>query len=567
MKILLSLAICLALLPVNVMATPTPLPEETDASEAANYDDTTNIENAVNHEENTTHESFAESTILASDDYQLDSPDGLGHFATASIEELHAYGDVPAYNNEPDVGSEDVLYSIDPPLPPPVITPPSYTSAAVVVIDADTGLVLYGNQHKTQMYPASVTKIMTALIVLEQIDDLQERIEFSNNAIFSIPRSSSHISMDVGETLTVYQALYGLMLSSANEVSIALAEHVSGTVEAFVEIMNRRAMSIGAVDTHFANPSGLPATNHVTTAYDMALIMREAVSHPLFVDIINTPRFDIPPTERQSDTRRLRNTNSLIHPGPYFNEWVIGSKTGWTHAAQHTLVTYAEHQGRRLIISTLKGYSGGIFRDTLALLSFGFSMPFEERLVFEAAAYSRIVPVYQEVNGEPLNIGNVTLRADSDIYFLLPIDFDIRDLRIDLSIPTRATPPILEGDPIGSLEVYVQNIRAGEVDLLAQNLVLALPTTNNDDDEPRAGGSEYAGMIPPPHPAYYPSYPSLSVYPTPVLPIESMLALAIPIAMSALTLLIGVIITIRKRRVKKTLYNKYSKYYQSYRYK
>ncbi|MCL2216588.1 MAG: serine hydrolase, partial [Defluviitaleaceae bacterium] len=218
---------------------------------------------------------------------------------------------------------------------------PQFSAEAVVLMDAKTGLVLYGHGANTPMYPASITKVMTALIVLEQSSDLNERIEFSHNSIHSIPRSSAHISMDVGETLTIYEALYGLMLRSANEVAVALAEHVAGSVEDFVDLMNRRAVALGANNTHFANACGLPRAGHVTTAYDMSLIMREAVEHPIFNEIISTVRFDIPPTERQPDVRHLLNTNQMIRPGPYFNENVVGGKTGWTTPAGNTLVTYA----------------------------------------------------------------------------------------------------------------------------------------------------------------------------------------------------------------------------------
>ena len=487
----------------------------------------------------------------------------LGHFATATIEELQAH-----YENSYYYESEaEEVPCFDPPLPPAPVPPPRYNSSSVVVMDADTGLVLYGSNHHTQMYPASITKIMTALIVIEEIQDLNERIEFSHNAIWSIPRYSSHIAMDEGETLTVYQALFGLMLSSANEVSIALAEHVSGSVEAFAEKMNTRAASLGAHNTFFVNPSGLPDEGHVTTAYDMALIMREAVRHPLFVDIMSTRRFDIPPTERQDSYRSLLNTNRMIHPGSYFNEWVIGSKTGFTNAARHTLVTYAEHKGRRLIISTLEAEAGDNFRDTLALMSFGFSMPFEERRVFEASSYIRMVPVYQNINDSPLNVGYVTLRAPEDLYFMLPADFDIRDLRYDLTIPERVTPPVEVGDELGHVVVYIQNILAGEVILTAQNAVLALPGSDEGND-PWVGGGDQLGSI---TPGYQPGgyYPGLTVYPTSLWSNENFRSLTLPIAIGIVMLAISLIavLTSRKRNKRKVHINRFVKYYGNYKYK
>ena len=483
------------------------------------------------------------------------------HYDTTNIEDLYDYDGYYYHDFEPP----EEVESFEPPLPPPIIIPPRYTSSAVVVMDADTGLVLYGSEHNTPHYPASTTKIMTALLVLEHVHDLSERIEFSYNAVFSIPRNSSHIAMDVGETLTVLEALYGLMLSSANEVSIALAEHVAGTVEEFVDLMNRRAMSLGARDTHFENPSGLPGNGHITTAYDLALIMREAVRHYVFVDIIRTLRFNIPPTERQNYSRPLLNTNRLIHPGAYYNEWVVGGKTGWTHAARHTLVTYAEKNGRRLIISTLNSEGGGTFRDTLALMSFGFSMPFEEKLVFESNIYTRRIPVYQNVDGSPLNVGYIAAQAAEDLYFMLPLGFDMRDLRFDLSIPERIIAPVLVGDVVGHVAVYLQNIRAGELDFIAKNLVLGLPTNNS---ETQAGGSQSSGLPYAPPPVGY--YPGLAAYPSPIWENEILLTIALPVAISALVIIISVLIIVISRRrqmCKVLLGNKRMRYYRSYRYK
>ena len=352
-------------------------------------------------------------------------------------------------DDNPDIYNEEYTPeesdSFEPHMPPPAIPPPRYTSASVVVIDADTGLVLYGSEHNTPFYPASITKIMTALLVLEHVTDLTERIEFSDNAIWSIPRNSSHIAMDVGETLTVYQALYGLMLSSANEVSIALAEHVAGTVEAFAQAMNLRARQLGALNTNFVNPSGLHAPGHVSTAYDMSLIMREAIQHDIFNNIISALRFDIPPTERQPDVRHLLNTNRMINPHrvSYFNEAVVGGKTGWTFDAQHTLVTYARHEGRGLIITVLRADSGQTFVDTANLIEFGLSLPFRDTIVFEAATYVRRIPVYHESEGSRRGVGYVTIQGADDLVVALPLSFNRSDLRYDLFV--HISPPGPEG--------------------------------------------------------------------------------------------------------------------------
>jgi len=435
---------------------------------------------------------------------------------------------------------------------------PEYTAEAVVLMDANTGLVLYESNGDTQMYPASITKVMTALIVLEQNSDLNERIEFSNRAVFSIPRNSSHIAMDEGETLTILEALYGLMLASANEVSLALAEHTAGSIEEFVDLMNRRAASLGAVDTHFTNPSGLPGVGHVTTAYDMSLIMREAITNPTFVEIISTNRFDIPPTERQPEIRELLNTNRMIRPGQFYSEYVVGGKTGWTNDAGNTLVTYAENGERRLIVTILRGEGTGAFTDTISLLDFGFNIPLEITTIFDEETYNVSVPVNQEIAGTQVELGRTNLRPANSLEFELPSNFDPSWLRYDLSIPETLTPPVLMGDAVGSVSVYVQNIRVGNVPLISQDAIFpyTAPTETVTDAL-----------------NYVPHYTPQSLYNYNArlnfLDNEYIITLAIPLAISLITLSISLIILLikRKRRRKSgVLHRRYARY-PDYRYR
>ena len=248
---------------------------------------------------------------------------------------------------------------------------PMYIAGSVTVMDADTGYVLYEDAQHTLRYPASITKIMTALLVLEHVEDLSEPVEFSQIAV-DLPWYAGHVGMYAGDTLPVIDALYALMLVSGNEVALALAEHVSGSIEEFVYEMNRRAYSLGAVNTRFINPCGLPGADQHTTSYDMALIMRQAVQNPMFTQIIATPHAYLPPTESRDNYRPMRNTNRLIqYDDTDFNEWVLGGKTGFTNDAQHTLVTYSEVNGRSVIISVLYvPQRGGTFSDTAVLLEY-----------------------------------------------------------------------------------------------------------------------------------------------------------------------------------------------------
>jgi len=447
----------------------------------------------------------------------------------------------------------------------PVFPSPSYSAASVVLMEASTGTVLYATNADEIKYPASITKIMTALIVLEHTTDFDERIPFSDRAIFTTPRYSSHIAMDVGETLSVYEALYGLMLSSANEVSLALAEHVAGSIEEFVDLMNRRAQTLGAKNTYFVNPSGLPGAGHVTTAHDMALIMREAIQHPLFVDIIRTRRFDIPPTERQPEVRALRNTNRLIHEGAYFNEAVVGSKTGWTNDAGHTLVTYAEQDGRRLIVSVLGGDSPGTFVDTTTLLAYGFQLPFEPRKIFDAMANVPTVPIFQTREGVRTEIGRVPLRASDNIYFDLPPEFDSSLLRYEFSIPQGLAAPIEEGAVLGSVAMYVQNFRIGSALLRAAKSVPEYVPESVVAMIPYAAGGSIAYA-----PQYYQDYYFYAGNnETFFWESEIFLTLIVPIAISVVMLIISLVVHLvkRKKRLRRKLHARYARYPEYYRYK
>jgi len=452
---------------------------------------------------------------------------------------------------------------------PALHQPPPYDAGAVIVMCADTGMVLYGYEYQTPLYPASITKIMTALVVLDHVQDLSERLPFSYHAVMSIPRNSSHIAMDVGETLTVNQALNALLIRSANEVAIALAEYVAGTEEEFVRLMNARAQALGAENTYFTNPTGLPGVGHVTTAYDMALIKREAVRlFPIYTNIIATAQFAIPPTERQPETRFMNTTNQMIRPGPYYDARVVGGKTGWTHAAGNTLVTYASHEGRRLIVTILQSTGTDPFRETTALLDFAFALPYEDRVVFNAETYTRVVPVYAFQNGERTEIYRLTLQAPADKIASLPANFDLTRLRYNLTVQENITAPIRAGDRLGSVGIYVQNVRLGEVSLLAQSAVPlpAIPphagnapdgTGNSNGGLANTNNADTNAVYPPQYPAhnvlydpyaalYYPlAYPDLAGFDQAM---DQLAAMAVPLAVLAGGLCIAALVLIMKRK-------------------
>lgn len=249
---------------------------------------------------------------------------------------------------------------------------PNIFAEAAIVMEASTGLILYEKDIHTTYYPASITKILTALIAIENSSP-GEIVTFSRDAVFGIERGSSHIGIDVGEELTMQQALYAILLESANEVTYAVAEHIAGSIPAFAEMMNEKARSLGCLNSNFVNPHGLPDDNHYTTAYDMALITREALKNETFRKINSTRTYQIPPTNIQEETRYLRHHHRFILRQDYLYDDCTGGKTGYTNKARYTLVTTVKKGDLELIAVILKDDSfEHQYTDTQKLLDFAF---------------------------------------------------------------------------------------------------------------------------------------------------------------------------------------------------
>ena len=247
-----------------------------------------------------------------------------------------------------------------------------------VLLDNETNAVICSLNRDTQRYPASTTKVMTCLLALENLD-LGATVTMTEEGVAGVADDSSNAGTVVGEEFTVEQCLYMLMLKSANDIANQLAVEMGGSLEGFADMMNERALSIGCTGTHFHNPSGLPDEEHYTTAMDLALIFQEALRNEKFREIISTLTYTVPPTNKYDDERTYSNHNSLIDPdSEYYCEECIGGKTGFTNAAQRTLVTAAEKNGRTLICVTMKtpDKSDYIDQDNLYIYGFDYFSPY-----------------------------------------------------------------------------------------------------------------------------------------------------------------------------------------------
>lgn len=248
---------------------------------------------------------------------------------------------------------------------------PKIVGESAIVIDVETGDVLYEKNPDIKHYPASITKCMTALVVLEN-RDLDDTVEYSNEALLSIESGSCAAYIKPGEIMTVEESLYVMMLHSANDVAHGLAYEVGGDLPGFAQMMNKKAKELGCTDTNFVNASGLNDSNHYTTASDMAKIAQAAYCNEILQKIMGTVRYEQPATNLTKNTRTWINGNRMIREGSeYYYEPCLGGKTGYTVAAGGTLITYARLHDRVLACVILKSQnSAKAYEDSIKLYKY-----------------------------------------------------------------------------------------------------------------------------------------------------------------------------------------------------
>ncbi len=274
---------------------------------------------------------------------------------------------------------------------------PEIFAEAGVVIELDTGAVLYNKDMHRQMYPASITKILTTLLTIENCK-LDEMVTFSHKAVYTLQYGDAHIGMQEGEQISVINLLHGVMLASANECANESGETVArkteafskkidalkasgeaydeydAAIEVFADMMNERAKKAGALNSHFMNPSGLFNENHYTTCYDMAMITRAAASNQTFLNIEKDLTYTIPPTNITAESRHFNNRHKMLYPeNVNYYEGILGGKTGYVDQSGNTLVTFAKRNGVTLISVVMKSNAENVYKDTRILLDYGFN--------------------------------------------------------------------------------------------------------------------------------------------------------------------------------------------------
>ena len=354
------------------------------------------------------------------------------------------------------------------------VTDPDVEAKAALLIDRKTGAVLYALNEHDELYPASLTKIMTCLLVLEAVDEgrltLSQEITATPTALEGLAEDGSTAGIEAGETLTVEELLYCLMVVSANEAGAILAEKISGTVESFVDRMNAKARELGCENTHFMNPHGYHDSQHYTSAWDLYLITKAALEHPMFMTVCDASSHIVPATNL-SPERQLNNTNFLIRSGrEYYNPDVHGVKTGSHSQAGNCLVSTAQHASMDLLCVIL----GADRTQDEKGIWWTYSFVYTDKLynwAFDNFSY-QVILKEDDVAGEaPVSLSStdhVTLRPEKAVELLLPKGVELEELEKTLTLKSDpAEAPIAEGDVLGTMTITLDGEELAEVDLLA----------------------------------------------------------------------------------------------------
>lgn len=329
---------------------------------------------------------------------------------------------------------------------------PVIVGGAAVVIDGNNGQVLYEKNPHQRMYPASTTKTLTAIIALEY-GRLNDQVLVTGEAC---DIEGSAIGLEEGERISLEDLLYALMLSSGNDAAIAIAQHIGGSVNGFVELMNKKAERIGAMDSHFNNPNGLPDPEHYSSAYDLAVIAHYAMQNPEFRKIVVTEDKIIQRENPEAQTI-LANHNKML----WQYEGATGIKTGYTDAAGQCLISSARRGGRELIAVVLSSIGYSIWDDSKVLLDYGFA-EFMPVAVIEAAKH---------VTDAPVNYGTadfVPVLTGRSFIYNFPKNANPLEVRQEVKLNEQIEAPVQAGEKLGELVLFLGEKEIARVDLVSE---------------------------------------------------------------------------------------------------
>lgn len=336
-----------------------------------------------------------------------------------------------------------------------------------ILIDEDTGQVLFEKNSRKAAYPASTTKIMTGILAIE-LGNMEDDVIIDDEVVQLT--DGSHIALEPGEKLKFRDLVYALMIQSANDAALAIAKHISGDIDEFAKLMNQKAIEIGALDTNFVNPNGLPHDEHITTAYDLALISKYAMQNPKFREIVANYNYEIPKTNAKDEDRYLSSNNRLLYSNrlidvdgeriPIKYEGATGIKTGYTKAAQNCLVASATRDGRNLIAVVLKADGREVFADIHRLLNHGFN-DFHR---IQVATKGDIGGDIEVLGGTSPTVAGI---IEEDLSVYVSNDSNPQDLEETISIERSIEAPIRKGQTLGKVEYYMGDELIAESNIIA----------------------------------------------------------------------------------------------------
>lgn len=338
---------------------------------------------------------------------------------------------------------------------------PEIASQGAVLIEANTGTILYSKNMNQRFYPASTTKILSTLVAMEHAK-LDEIVSFSTEAVFGIERGSSNMGMDVGQEITMEQCLYGILVYSANEVTNAVAEHVAGDIDSFVGMMNDKAAQLGCSNSHFVTTNGLHDDLHYTTPYDLAQIGRAFFANETLAKMSGTRYYKIEPSAKQPDLIELYTHNKLTN-NTYPYEGYVGGKTGYTTIANQTLVTCAKRNGMTLICVVMNVDSPGQYTDTVALFDYGFNNFSRINVAENEENYTLMNSDFFKKEGGIFGESETIMSIEPTDSIILPatIDFDMVQSQLNyIDDPTSPDSVAVidysyEGMPLGSANIIL----------------------------------------------------------------------------------------------------------------
>ena len=342
----------------------------------------------------------------------------------------------------------------------------SLVGEGILLMDYDTSRILYEENSNERLYPASTTKIMTAILAIE-LGNMQDIVEVDEEVVNLT--KGSHIALDYNEQMKFEDLINALMVASANDAANAIAKHLTGSIDEFVALMNAKAIELGALDTNFMNPNGLHDDNHYTTASDLYLITRYAMENEIFREFASKSQYTIPATNKKEEARLLHTTNKFLYGKenmdldgsivPIQYQGIKGIKTGTTPEAKNCLISYAERDGKKIVSIVLKSEGKQVYADTVKLLDYGFDN-------FSTRSLGHSNQFIDNIDIENGSLPYASTVLKNDVNYLLRTD-EVDRIEETLKFKDEMVPPFAKGDVLGVAEYYLDGNLIAKEDIVS----------------------------------------------------------------------------------------------------